>query len=101
MLVVGNGSARRTEKAPGHLDPRAAAFDEALGQALRAPSLAVLAEVDLELARELWADVEPIRALGDLLSGDEQVTIDHDDDPYGVQYWVLRWSGPGGATQHV
>ena len=30
-LVVGNGSARRSEKAPGHLDERAVAFDDALG----------------------------------------------------------------------
>ena len=30
-LVVGNGSAKRTEKAPGHFDERAEAFDAALG----------------------------------------------------------------------
>ena len=30
VLVVGNGSARRTEKAPGHLDERSVAFDAAL-----------------------------------------------------------------------
>ena len=33
-LVVGNGSARRTEKAPGHLDERAEAFDADLGRCL-------------------------------------------------------------------
>jgi len=26
---------------------------------------------------------------GDLLSG--EATIDYDDDPFGVQYWVMRW----------
>ena len=35
-LVVGNGSAMRTEKAPGHFDERAEAFDAALGASLRA-----------------------------------------------------------------
>ncbi len=56
-LVVGNGSARRTEKAPGHLDPRAAAFDADLGRALTRPDPAALAALDETLARELWADV--------------------------------------------
>ena len=26
---------------------------------------------------------------GDLLSG--EATVDYDDDPFGVQYWVMRW----------
>ncbi|GAA4379430.1 hypothetical protein [Nocardioides caricicola] len=85
-LVVGNGSAKRSEKAPGHLDERAHAFDEALGASLRAGR----PEVDAALAHELWASVEGIarmRDLGDL--GTAQV--DYDDDPFGVQYWVMRW----------
>ena len=86
-LVVGNGSAKRSEKAPGHLDERAAAFDTALGESLWRGR----AEVDEALARELWASVDGIvamRALGEL--GEAQV--DHVGDPYGVQYWVMRWS---------
>ncbi|MFC7493261.1 MULTISPECIES: hypothetical protein [unclassified Nocardioides] len=85
-LVVGNGSACRTEKAPGHLDERSHAFDDAL----RASLCAGRPEVDADLARELWANVDGIaklRSLGDL--GPAQV--DYDDDPYGVQYWVMRW----------
>lgn len=86
-LVVGNGSAKRTEKAPGHLDERAEAFDRALGESLRAGRPAV----DVDLARELWADVEAIVELGEL--GDLGVAeVDYDDAPYGVQYWVMRWS---------
>jgi hypothetical protein len=87
-LVVGNGSARRTEKAPGHLDPRAAAFDEALGTALRAGRF----EVDVVLAGELLASVEGIVAVGKLVEDAGQATVDYDDDPYGVQYWVMRWT---------
>ncbi|ABL83652.1 MULTISPECIES: hypothetical protein [unclassified Nocardioides] len=86
VLVVGNGSAKRTEKAPGFLDERAAAFDAALGASLRAGR----PEVDAGLAAELWASVagiERLAGLGDL--GPAQV--DYDDDPFGVQYWVLRW----------
>ncbi len=87
LLVVGNGSARRTEKAPGHLDERAAAFDDALGAALRAGDLT---GVDLSLATELWASVEGIAGLREVLRG-ETATVDYDDDPFGVQYWVMRW----------
>ncbi len=86
-LVVGNGSAMRTEKAPGHFDERAAAFDEALGASLRAGRPAV----DAGLAGELWASVEAIARLADLDDlGPAQV--DYDDAPYGVQYWVMRWT---------
>lgn len=85
-LVVGNGSATRSEKAPGHLDERSHAFDDALGASLRAGR----PEVDAVLAEQLWADVGAIvrmRGLGDL--GPAQV--DYADDPFGVQYWVMRW----------
>ena len=86
-LVVGNGSAKRTAKAPGHLDERAADFDRALGQSLRAGH----PQVDVDLARELWASVDGIAALAAL--GDlGPARVDYDDDPYGVQYWVMRWS---------
>jgi hypothetical protein len=87
VLVVGNGSAKRTEKAPGHLDDRALPFDESLGAGLRAGDLT---DVDLSLAGDLWASVEGISALGELLHG-ETAIVDYDDDPFGVQYWVMRW----------
>lgn len=93
VLVVGNGSACRTEKAPGFLDPRADAFDAELGSALRQPDPVALRSLDRSLARQLRADTESIGWLG----GDEVLTPQHraevlyDDDPFGVQYWVIRW----------
>lgn len=86
-LVVGNGSARRSASAPGHLDPRAENFDKALETALRAGSLD---GVDLSLAADLWASVDGIRELAPLLDG-SPATVDYADDPFGVQYWVMRW----------
>jgi len=89
-LVVGNGSACRTEKAPGHYDERAAAFDADLDRRLREASPEGLAAIDRDLARELWADVDAIvemAALRDL----ELARVDYDADPYGVQYWVMGW----------
>ena len=86
-LVVGNGSAKRTEKAPGHFDERAEAFDAALGASLRAGRPAV----DVELARELWADVDAIVELAELADGLGDARLHYDDAPFGVQYWVLGW----------
>ena len=87
-LVVGNGSAMRTEKAPGHFDERAEAFDAALGASLRDGHPAV----DLALAAELWADVDAIVELAELDGDLGPGQVDYDDAPYGVQYWVVRWN---------
>jgi len=90
LLVVANGSAKRTEKAPGHFDERAEAFDAALGTALRSGDLDALHGIDRALADELWADVGALVRLDDLGSVTD-VQVDYDDAPYGVQYWVVRW----------
>ncbi|MFA6576461.1 MAG: hypothetical protein WCS84_13655, partial [Nocardioides sp.] len=47
-----------------------------------------------DLARELWADVDSLVRLGREIDLDPaSVRVDYDDDPYGVQYWVIRWEG--------
>ncbi|MDQ6523391.1 hypothetical protein RB608_07280 [Nocardioides sp. LHD-245] len=79
VLVVGNGSAKRTEKAPGDFDPRAEEFDAGLRSSF--------AGVDAALAAELWADTACLGELPPL--ADAEVT--YDDAPFGVQYWVARW----------
>lgn len=96
LLIAANGSAMRTEKAPGHYDERAEAFDAAIGKALAAGDPAALGQIDLGLAAELWAgdDAATLAALGRRLAGTarvEKVQVDYDDAPYGVQYWVVRW----------
>lgn len=87
-LAVGNGSAKRTEKAPGHVDDRAVAFDDALGAALRSGTLL---DLDLGPAAELWADTDAIAALARVLPPGLPATVDLEADPFGVQYWVARW----------
>jgi hypothetical protein len=87
-----NGSACRTEKAPGYLDERAIGFDADLARALTAPDPAALAAIDPVKSTELLAATDGIRALGDVLSPAHVATVDYDDDPYGVQYWVVRWN---------
>lgn len=94
VVVLANGSARRTEQAPGHLDERSFAFDEALGRALRTGE--GLADLDVELADRLLASgVRTLRELAGLVP--EGAVVTYDDDPYGVQYWVVRWEIPESA----
>ncbi len=91
VLVIGNGSACRTEKAPGFFDSRAEAFDEALGAALRQPDPGTLSGIDPVLSRELLADTDEIAWLGTTLTMEDRTVMTYEDDPYGVQYWVAHW----------
>ncbi len=97
LLVMGDGSARRTEKAPGWLDERAAGFDAQASAALAAGDPGLLAGLDLGLGHELLAAGAPAwRAAADLLSGTRwQAEVSYDDAPYGVGYLVATWSMPG------
>lgn len=93
-LVVANGAATRSERAPGYLDERAFDADRALGKALMAPDPVGLRAVDAGLSQELWADIGALPRLADLLGDARLEAVDYDDDPYGVQYWVMRWTAP-------
>ena len=93
MLVVANGSAKRSEKAPGHLDERSPGFDAAIESALRTGDAVALRDLDAELGAALWAhDVTALRALGAAVRGPVDATVSYVGDPYGVQYWVARWT---------
>ena len=89
-LVVANGSAKRTEKAPGHFDGRAEAFDARLRDVLLERAWNASLAVDEALAAELWADVRALQMLV-LLSPAHRADVRYDAAPYGVQYWVIRW----------
>ncbi len=92
-LVVANGSACRGEKAPGHLDDRSLGFDDALAAALRRPDPTALAATDEALAEQLWVGhAAGFRALAGLLHGAGPGQVDFAADPFGVQYWVMRWT---------
>src|SRR3954468_360471 len=53
LVVMGDGSARLSEKGPGYLDERADDYDEAVAQALRSGASTALLDLDPALAREL------------------------------------------------
>ena len=96
MLVVGDGAATHTERAPGHLDPRAADFDAAVAAALAGADPEALLALDPELAAALLAAG---RAPWQVLAGLAERTGDgwrgellYSDAPYGVAYHVAVWT---------
>ncbi|MFF2197190.1 class III extradiol dioxygenase subunit B-like domain-containing protein [Streptomyces sp. NPDC058157] len=94
LLVMGDGSACRTLKAPGYLDERAAAFDTAAGRALGSADTDALAALDPVLAAELQAAG---RAPWQVLAGAAEGAglggrLLYEDAPYGVGYFVAAWS---------
>jgi hypothetical protein len=94
LLCMGDGSARRTEKAPGWLDQRAEPFDRSVAAALRQGDPAALHELDDGLARELLAAG---RASWQVLAGAAAERrwhgrLDYDEAPFGVAYFVAGWT---------
>jgi hypothetical protein len=95
LLVLGDGSARRSLAAPGHLDDRAAPFDADVAAALAAADTDALLKLDPDLAADLLVAGRPawqvlagaVQAAGGSWAG----TLHHDAAPYGVGYLVASW----------
>ncbi|OAA24746.1 hypothetical protein UG55_102878 [Frankia sp. EI5c] len=105
LLIMGDASARRTVKAPGSLDPRAAAHDASVAAALAAVDVDALLALDPSLSRDLLA---PGRASWQVLAGAVRRAtpaeparswtsrVRYDDAPFGVGYLVVGWEPVGG-----
>jgi len=98
LLIMGDGSARRSLKGPGYLDERAEPFDAAVTAALAKADAAALRDLDVDLATQLLATgVGPWRALGRIASvstttqNDWDCALHYAAAPYGVQYTVVSW----------
>ncbi|MGW9043572.1 class III extradiol dioxygenase subunit B-like domain-containing protein [Streptomyces lydicus] len=94
LLVMGDGSACRTVKAPGYFDERAEGFDAEAARALGTADLPALRALDATLAADLQASG---RACWQVLTGaaeDADLTgrLLRDEAPYGVGYFVATWS---------
>lgn len=93
LVVMADGSARRGEKAPGHLHPDAVSFDERIEAALRAGDTETLRSLDPEVGEELWCEGVPgLRILGEVARDRGIVPyVSYADAPFGVAWWVARW----------
>ncbi|UPK76696.1 hypothetical protein MU582_08680 [Nocardioidaceae bacterium SCSIO 66511] len=97
VLVMADGTAKRGENAPGHVDDRAPIFDKAIAQALASGDADALGNLDPALGEQLWAaGVPALRAVGRQIVAAGSRVIDarltYDDAPYGVGYFVAEWT---------
>lgn len=96
VLVMGDGSARRSTTAPGYLDSRAALFDATVADALATADADALLSLDPTLGVELLAAGRASwQVLGGLIRADASTTgrswtgeLLRDVAPYGVGYLV-------------
>jgi hypothetical protein len=99
LLVMADGSCRRSVKAPGYFDERAISFDLEVELAIRSANLESLLDVDQKIAHELLAQGRPAwQVLAGATRGQEYDSkILYADDPFGVAYLVafFRWRTSG------
>lgn len=102
LAVLGDGSARRSAAAPGHLDERAAGFDAAVAGAFATGDIRGLLGLDAALAAELLAvGRAPWQVLAgaadafrtDVAAPDAGLSarLHYAEAPYGVGYFVAAW----------
>jgi hypothetical protein len=96
VLALGDGSARRTDRAPASFDPAAGPFDAGVAAALAAGDAAALAALDPAEGDRLLATGAPVwRAVGAALAGRRpRARLHYDDAPFGVGYLVADWQVP-------
>lgn len=99
LVVVGDGSARRTEKAPGSFHADAQPYDAAVAAALAAVDTAALAALDPAADARLLVAGRPgwqvAAAAVDAAGGDWVGDLVADEAPYGVTYLVATWRRAG------
>lgn len=94
VLVMADGTAKRSESAPGQVDDRAAIYDKVIAEALAEGDAAALAGLDLALARQLWGvGVPALRSLGRSIDPVPVAgaRLGYDAAPFGVGYFVAEW----------
>lgn len=102
LLVMADGSAKRSVAAPGYFDERAEAFDASIAAALAAGDAHTLRNLDEALAAELWCGgAQPLKTLGRIvdnamvdnaMDAPVHARLRYDEAPFGVGYWVANWS---------
>jgi len=91
VVVVGDGSATRTEKAPGYVQPDAASFDEAMARAINEADIHAILDVDQEQADRLWCRGIPAWQVVANAVDQMQGMLILESAPFGVNYLVASW----------
>lgn len=92
LLVLGDGTARRGQAAPGHIDERSFGFDDLVADALARGDGRALAGIDERLAEELMmTGRHTFAALGQAIPEADRAELRYRDDPFGMSYFVALW----------
>ncbi|MEV4317180.1 hypothetical protein [Actinocrispum sp. NPDC049592] len=92
LLVMADGSASRSLKAPGYLDARAHEFDAGVVRALACGDSDALLGLDSGLADELLMQGRAaLQVLGAAVPSVRVAEVRHQEDPFGVLYFVAFW----------
>jgi hypothetical protein len=95
MLVLGDGSARRSDSAPGYYDARAEPFDAGVVEAFASGDVAALTALDPVLAAELRCAGRAAWQVLAGASGDavpSRRRVHYAAAPLGVGYVVASWT---------
>lgn len=98
LLVVADGPAALTERAPGHLHPDAEGVGRAVHEALAHGDPTGLVALEPDLCDRVWMRGRaPLQVLagaadGAVAEGRLSGEVLLDEAPYGVQYLLARWS---------
>jgi len=93
LVVLGDGAAARGQGAPGHIDDRSFAFDDAAAAALETGDAGTLADLDQSLAGELMATGRLTwPAAASLFPEPGTAELRWRGDPFGLSYFVAVWS---------
>lgn len=94
MLVMGDGSACRTEKAPGWIDADAEPFDHAVAEALARADVKALTHLDAKTCERLLVGGRTAwQVLAGAVGGrDIDARLLFHGAPYGVGYFVALWT---------
>ncbi|MFA7323380.1 MAG: hypothetical protein WC005_03390 [Candidatus Nanopelagicales bacterium] len=91
LVVVGDGSATRTEKAPGYVQPDAIAFDAEIAEALGSADVDALVSVTQDRADRLWCQGLPAWQVAASAVPSAQGVLALQSAPFGVNYLVASW----------
>ena len=95
LLVLGDGAATHTQRAPGYFDPRADGVDRAVATALGNADPDALLDLDPELCRELWVAGREAWQVGaaaaQALAPAWRGELLYSAAPFGVGYHVALW----------
>lgn len=93
LLVLGDGAAARSQGAPGHIDDRSFAYDDAVAHALASGDAGALAALGkaAEAADLMVTGRHTWPAVTQLLPRPLEARLLHRSDPFGLTYFVATW----------